>query len=231
MVSAADGAREFYSTHTNPARLENAEHAAVVDGRIQAAWTGHPHLRIIDNSTDFEGKIRRTIAAVSHVLGIPEPMELERKYLLAARPIFPSDLHVVSSHIDQTYLENSSERERVRARNNEGTVTFTHCRKVPAQGGQRIELERIICREEYDQLLLRRDLSRQSIEKYRHCFVWQKRHYELDEFLGTLDGIHVLEVEVDSLDETIVIPSFLQIKKEVTGQFSWDNGELARIQP
>ncbi len=46
LVSAADGAREFYSTHINPARLEDVEQAAVVDGRIQTAWTRHPHLRI-----------------------------------------------------------------------------------------------------------------------------------------------------------------------------------------
>ena len=33
--------------------------------KIITAWTGHPHLRIIDKSTNFEGKMQRLINEIS----------------------------------------------------------------------------------------------------------------------------------------------------------------------
>ena len=47
-----------------------------------AAWAGHPHLRVIDNSTGFEDKIRRLIREISLYLGEPQPYEIERKFLI-----------------------------------------------------------------------------------------------------------------------------------------------------
>lgn len=65
LVTAAKGAEDFYTTANNQARIETAEEAAEMDDKFIAAWTGHPHLRIIDNSTDFEDKMRRLIAEVN----------------------------------------------------------------------------------------------------------------------------------------------------------------------
>ena len=59
MVTAAKGAEKFYTTENNKARTETVEQAAALDDRLIAAWTGHPHLRVIDNSTDFEDKLKR----------------------------------------------------------------------------------------------------------------------------------------------------------------------------
>ena len=53
LVTAAKGASEFYTTSNNSARTETPEQAALVDDRIISAWTGHPHLRVIDNSPDI----------------------------------------------------------------------------------------------------------------------------------------------------------------------------------
>ena len=53
LVSAAKGAEEFYTLENNTARTETVEEAAAVDDRLIHAWTGHPHLRVFDNSTDF----------------------------------------------------------------------------------------------------------------------------------------------------------------------------------
>ena len=50
MVTAAKGALEAYTLANNAARTETPEQAADLDDKIIAAWTGHPHLRIIDNS-------------------------------------------------------------------------------------------------------------------------------------------------------------------------------------
>lgn len=49
LVTAADGAVEFYTTTNNTARTETPEQAIELDRKLLSAWTGHPHLRVIDN--------------------------------------------------------------------------------------------------------------------------------------------------------------------------------------
>ena len=48
-----------------------------------AAWTGHSHLRIIDNSLGFEEKMKHLIAEIANFLGEPD-YEIERKFLIDA---------------------------------------------------------------------------------------------------------------------------------------------------
>jgi len=49
MVSAADGAKEFYTDANNEARYESVEEAIALDQKLINAWVGHPHFSIIDN--------------------------------------------------------------------------------------------------------------------------------------------------------------------------------------
>jgi len=46
------------------------ELARELDTKAAAAWVGHPYFDVIDNSTDFEGKIRRMIGSVCHKIGL-----------------------------------------------------------------------------------------------------------------------------------------------------------------
>jgi predicted ATPase len=73
LVTAAVGAEECYGTLTNAVRYETLEEARGVDERLRHAWRGHPNLRVIDNSTDFHGKLHRVLSAVCEVVGLPEP--------------------------------------------------------------------------------------------------------------------------------------------------------------
>ena len=82
LVSASKGAKEFYTTANNSARKETVEEAALLDDKLIHAWTGHPHLRIIDNDSGFENKMRKLIKEISAFLGEPEPYEIERKFLI-----------------------------------------------------------------------------------------------------------------------------------------------------
>lgn len=45
LVTAADGAEEFYTKGNNQARYESVEDAIQTDRRIQTAWNGHPHFK------------------------------------------------------------------------------------------------------------------------------------------------------------------------------------------
>lgn len=70
MVSAANGAEDFYSTDEHVCRSEGVELARELDYKAAAAWVGHPYFDVIDNSQDFESKICRMIECVCQKLGI-----------------------------------------------------------------------------------------------------------------------------------------------------------------
>lgn len=53
---------------SNALRVESAEQAAVVDGRIEEAWAGHPARVFVAASSSFEAKLTRAIACISDVL-------------------------------------------------------------------------------------------------------------------------------------------------------------------
>ncbi len=76
LVTAAEGALLSTQGENNSARIETPEEARTIDQKIRESWLGHPHFRIIDNSTDFEGKITRTFSAISHFLDSRAPSYL-----------------------------------------------------------------------------------------------------------------------------------------------------------
>ena len=48
-----------------------------MDQRTLDCWTGHEHLYIVDNSTIFEEKIRRAVARISKLVGVPAPLAVD----------------------------------------------------------------------------------------------------------------------------------------------------------
>ena len=84
LVSAADGAEQFYTTANNAQRLEKADEeglkiARELDKKIVSAWKGHPHLRVINNHEDFDNKLVEYCVNVR--LPLPcDPQEFRRKH-------------------------------------------------------------------------------------------------------------------------------------------------------
>ncbi|MBQ4269836.1 MAG: ATP-binding protein [Clostridia bacterium] len=68
LVTAAKGATECYTTANNAARKETVAEAAALDDKVIAAWTPHPRFYIVDNTTDFEEKMRRLIKLIEDFL-------------------------------------------------------------------------------------------------------------------------------------------------------------------
>jgi CYTH domain-containing protein/predicted ATPase len=231
MRSAAVGAERFYSSESNERRYESLAEAKVLDERTLHAWAGVSHLGIVDNRTDqtFEQKIRRTVAEFSRVLGIPEPMEIERKFDVHDFAEDQLPKHSVKSEIVQNYLLGEpGVTERVRARSYGGQWVFTHTIKQFVSSGVAVERERIVSKVQYEDLLVRVDRVRETIRKFRHCFLYGNHHYELDVFLsGKRRGQAMLEVEVGSLEDEIVLPSFLSLGDERTNDPSATNFAMA----
>ena len=231
MVSAAKGAEEFYTTENNAARTEGIRQARELDDRLIAAWTGHPHLRVIDNATDFEEKLKRLIAEIRSFLGEPEPMEIERKFLVEYPDIkwLESLPNCRKVEIIQTYLTaNEGDEVRVRQRGENGSYTYYKTIKRKAGGAARIELEERLSQKDYLRLLMEADPTRRPIRKTRYCLTWDTRYYEIDVYPFWSDKA-IVEIELREENEVFRLPEELKLIREVTGEEAYTNAGLARI--
>jgi len=230
LVTAAKGAEEFYTTANNTARTETVEQAAALDDKLIAAWTGHPHLRIIDNATDFQDKLKRLIAEISAFLGEPEPMEIERKFLieypdLALLEKLPNCQRV---EIIQTYLTApEGEESRVRQRGADGNYIYFQTTKRSITGLKRVEVERRLTKDEYLRLLMDADPACRPIRKTRYCLTWDNQYFEIDVYPFWSDRA-ILEIELSREDAQIRFPEPLQVIREVTEDPAYKNAALAR---
>lgn len=228
LVTAADGAEGFYSSETNRLRSEDAAQARLLDQALQRAWTGHAHFRVIDNSGDFEDKMRRVMQAIARIVGVPEPVEVERKFLLRS---MPPALPVYSEEIEieQVYLVSTNGAEsRIRRRGQRGQFTYTHTEKRPQSLGQRIEVERPISAREYVTMLSQADPDSRPVRKYRTCFVWASQYFEIDRFEAPRADLVLLEAELDGDPQALLLPPFLDVEREVTGEVEYSNAQIAR---
>ncbi|MDR2970773.1 MAG: AAA family ATPase [Bacteroidales bacterium] len=226
LTTAAKGAEQFYTTANNSSRTENIELARTLDDKLIAAWTGHPHLRIVDNSVGFEGKLNRVLAEISAVLGIPEPIETERKYVVELVGDLPDGS--VETEIFQTYLQSDNGEElRLRKRGQNGHFIYFLTRKRTLHGNSRMECERQITPSEYVQHLAQADPNRTTIHKKRTCFVYENRYFELDTFVNPALPFSLLEIEDAERHEDIQFPPFIKIVEDVTDNKEFYNSNLA----
>jgi predicted ATPase len=68
LVTAAEGAEEYYTSANNTARRESPVEARTLDQRIRQCYAHHPRLRVIDNSTDFKAKVERATHSILELL-------------------------------------------------------------------------------------------------------------------------------------------------------------------
>lgn len=242
LVTAADGAEEFYTRENSPVRSETPKEARVLDKKTQWAWVGAPHFRIIDNSTNFEIKKERLLQAILGILGEPEPLEIERKFLLARRPDFRNGALRRSEIfcIEQMYLtgpdgEDSRIRKRSTLRYGHGrsqgdSTAYYRTKKVDIRPRVRREEEELISFTDYSYLKVFKDLNTRVIRKHRYCFVYNNQYFEMDIFISpeNIRGLCLLETELLDENDPIDLPSFLDIKEEVTENPIYTNYALAK---
>ena len=231
LVSAADGAEQYYTTATNSTRYEKADEeglriARELDKKVIRAWTGHSHLRVINNHDDFEKKMNRVIREISNVLGLPQRVTEERKYIVEIVGDLPE---TIDSDIVQTYLVSEPGSEiRLRRRSwSNGKVVNVHNTKKRTAPGEQIETERQVENALYESLLQQADPYRQTISKLRQSFIWKGQYFELDTYRGPLQGLVILETKGVADQESVNFPPFLKVKQEITGNKEYYNHTLA----
>lgn len=231
LVTAAKGAEKFYTTANNAARTETVAQAAELDDKLIAAWTGHPHLRVIDNASGFEDKLKRLIGEISSFLGEPEPYEIERKFLIEYPNIIelkklPNCQRV---EIIQTYLNApEGEESRVRQRGIDGNYIYYQTTKKKVTDLKRVEVERRLSKDEYLRLLMDADPACRPIRKTRYCLTYDNQYFEIDVYPFWQDQA-IIEIELSSENAEIRFPKQIKVLKEVTGDDLYKNASLARI--
>ena len=229
LVTAAKGAKKYYNLD-NEARTETIEEATRLDDLLIASWTGHPHLRIIDNSTDFDTKMKRLLKEISNVLGEPDPYEIERKFLIEMPDLEYLDNlpNCEKVSIVQTYLKSSEDEEvRIRQRGSNGSYTYSKTRKINVSNLKRIEIETRLTAEEYINELLNIDPERGQIVKDRYCLSYNNQYFEIDIYPFWKDKA-IAEIELSSEDEKVDFPPFLDVIEEVTDNLDYRNSEIAK---
>jgi len=197
MVTAADGAEEYYTLDNNEARSESPELARELDQNSQAAWAGHPRLYILDNSTDFEGKLQKLVESMAKLVGLP--INLNRstaKFLLKSPPdleTFTVDYHVFA--VEKVYFSSQTitnpdsfykdEYSFVRKRTHilkDGSIAGSVYGVTQVQetsDGHVVEKKRIINKREYFASLKQRDLSRHEIRQKRISFLYKHQSFNI----------------------------------------------------
>ncbi len=233
LVTAAYGKEKAYTLANNKARYESIENAREVDDKIVAAWVGHPHLRIIDNSTEFEEKLERLIKEITGFLGEPEPLEIERKYLISYPDIneLESLPNCQKVEIIQNYLKSDDNNERrIRARGIDGNYMYYLTEKRKLSNIKRVEVERRLTQEEYLRLLMDVDNNLKAIHKTRYCLIDNNRYFEIDIYPERKHQA-IMEIELNDEKEEVIFPSFIKVIKEVTDDDSYKNSNLAKKMP
>ena len=234
LVSAADGAEQYYTTANNAQRYEQMNEeglriARLLDKKVIHAWTGHPHLRVINNHDDFETKMRRVIKEIRGVLALPQPIEEERKYVVEVTGQLPDD--AIESEITQTYLLGEPDAEvRLRKRCWGRKQVFVHTTKKKTAENEELVTERQINQSLYEMMLSLADAGRNTIHKRRSSFIWKGQYFEVDTYLDQLQGLTILETKGIAKGEDLKLPPCLRIVKEVTGQQDYYNYNLAKKQ-
>lgn len=234
MVTAANGAEEFYTCANNAARNETPEQARRLDRKTRAAWRGHPNVVVVDNSTDFEGKKLRALQAVFRLIGLPAPLAKERKFLV--KPFNPRQLGVTygTVEITQIYLSSNDENVELKVRmreNKHGGTSYYHIAKRRfSPKGKIVVTERIITGAEYERLIATKaDPRCKTVRKTRFYFTLGMHYFRLDRFRDHLQGLHMLELV--TTDKKAVLPAGIarQLNKDVTDIPTYQNRSLSRL--
>lgn len=234
LVTAADGAENFYTLDNNQVRTESIPDAIRVDRRTQDVWLGHPHLYLLDNSTDFEGKLNRLVEIVNKIVGLPSNLRRRSiKFLLRGPPDtsgFPIDYQ--EFQVEKVYLHKLDEaqddpdtyafiRRRTSVNKETGKAMgsvyqITHVKKVIQGNGEEelVEQKRIITERDYTEAYRARDRSRHIVQQRRISFLYEKQSFNIHIYEAPINHVCILHAQVQG--DHVALPPFLDVERQLT---------------
>lgn len=135
------------------------------------------------------------------------------------------------SKITQIYLNNDAATHRVRKREySSGEVVYTENKKIRISRMSSTEYEREIDAAEYSTLSENIEDGASPLYKIRRTFEYGGKVFELD-YYDEWKSSCIMEVELDSEDETVDYPPFIKIIADVTGNKDYSNHRMAHLFP
>ena len=224
LVTTAIGAEAFYQTQNNSTRTEDAALARELDLKLLSAWIGHPRVFIIDNSTDFDGKMDRVVTSICRLLGVRKPKQVDRKFVIDSHFEFPPEFQYAKHYTETTYLKgDESENQgyiflRKRGDHPEAPQQFFYSSKIIFPDGESAVVERRISGLEYSMLSQQIDLSKKQVLKKVRVFEFNRHYFELEEWKEPKErkGLTILKTSVDKTGDPVELPSFIKVIEDVT---------------
>ncbi len=215
---------------TDDIRDETREEAQSINERSLRAWCGNPHYRFIPVCDSFEEKFDILLREVKAFLGIPKPLEIERKFLIKFPDIdYLLTLNCAKSEIEQSYLLGEEGKFRLRKRGENGSYFYIKTIKKKLSDTVREEDETRLTRDEYRNLL-KKNVVTGTIKKDRYCLMYNGTYYEIDVFPFWKKQAY-LEVELLNENDEIKLPAFIKVIREVTYDPRYKNSSLCRSVP
>lgn len=238
MVTAAEGAEQYYSLDNNAVRSESPEMAREVDNKTRNVWNGHPKHYVLDNSTDFEGKLQRLVETVAGLVGLPTNLSrTTSKFLLRDRPnldAFPDDIDYHIFDVEKVYLVNQA----LEGSSSQFKEEYAFVRKRTAysksgkpsgsaygittvqitEEGRTIETKRIITAREYTASLNTRDLTRNIIRQQRISFLYRLQSFVLHIYNEPVTELCILHAQVETpkgKESHVDLPPFLNVERQL----------------
>ncbi len=248
LQSPAVDAPEVYLNHMkgNEARREDSVEKAVRQNFLSLdACVGVPRMFIVDNSTDFDGKVARVIKIIEHMLA---GVEYEKKYVPTSprslgrwptrQTLLGSGVHFMELAITQGYLNVgeadvargvTTRRLRTESLGGDPEPLYILTLKGEKKEGGGSEEESFISEVEYAAMQKDLDPEKFVIKKHRFLFVWGGRYCELDVFETPpeQDFIHEVEHLPDEDMSAVDLPFWLGNLKDGTDNKAYSNAVIA----
>ena len=144
-------------------------------------------------------------------------LEIERKFLIDLNSLgpLPQGIRIVQGYIPTQ----GKTAVRIRLKGEQAFLTI----KGENRGAVRSEFEYPIPVDDADTMLAEL-CNGQSVDKIRYLIDHAGHTWEVDIFSGNNQGLVVAEVELDSEDESVVLPDW--VREEVTGDPRYYNSSL-----
>lgn len=157
-------------------------------------------------------------------------LEIERKFLVKY-PENGTYPQITEWDIEQIYLVRNDPdvQRRIRKIRSEGKESFFYTEKRKLTGITREENEREISSFEYDKLLAEADSTLKPVIKTRHIIEYMGQRFEMDCYPFS-DDYATIELELENEQQEIILPPFIEVLKEVTGDIRYFNGALVTAQ-
>ena len=239
MVTAADGAAEFYATVTGEARYESVDQAKEKDEQLRQAYMGHVKWFLIGNKdcNSFKEKIQKTKEAVLDVLGKSAGTHFHKKYLLKKDPkadssVLPIDLSAIDQncfeeiHLSETFIDyQTAEGEvvscSVEKKGSKNSYTYTH-KLLLKKNDQKVLKKRSISASEYIQYKSQIKAGTITLRSKRVCII-DEGIYVIIEYYNESDGqpmLGIIQVKKGAATN-IELPSYIRTYREVTDEHQY----------